>query len=181
MRKICFNDKIFNLTEAVLKGQKTIVVIPKSTTNCRSRFRINENVAVAQSYNDIYLKCLANGQESEARIWKACHSHRAAWLNKSLVQSETMPHIIKITNYRVEKLQNISDDDCLKAGVIKKGKKAIYNDKGEIKYIDCYSVNGVGVFNTPHEAFVCLICSVKGKKLWKANPLVYIYEFKCIK
>ena len=180
MQKICFNDSLFNLTEAVLTGQKTIVVMPIPKNN-RSRFRMNEKVAIAQSYQDIYLECLAKGQDSDAKIWKACHGHRAAWLNKTLVQSETMPHVIKITNCKIERLQNLSDDDCLKTGVIKKGKKAIYNNKGEIEYIDCYSVNGVGVFNTPHEAFALLICSVKGKKMWKANPFVYVYEFNCIK
>lgn len=36
------------------------------------------------------------------------------WDNKMFVRAEHMPHRIRITDIRVERLQDISDEDCLR-------------------------------------------------------------------
>ena len=60
-----------------------------------------------------------------------------------------MPHQIKITNIRIERLQDISDEDCIKEGI----------QKGDfINTWNTYYFDGCNkVFKTPKEAFASLI------------------------
>ena len=60
------------------------------------------------------------------------------WNNKMFVASNLMPHQICITKVRIEKLQDISDEDCLAEGIIKKwhapaGRNYYYVPNVEVK------------------------------------------------
>ena len=192
MRKIMFNDK-FGLTQAVLEGRKTqtrrtMLDLTAMTIQGRKKFLIASNytkheidkhlskfgetmspyktddiVAIAQSYKD----CGA-----EAFYWK----ETPGWTNKMFVKANLMPHHIKIERVRVERLQDISDEDCLKEG--------IYEDGGNDSFIphyfyDCYNSNSDG-FKTPQLAYAHLIGKIGGKGTWEANPLVFAYDFVLI-
>lgn len=198
MKKIMFDDK-YGLTDAVLNGFKTMTRRPVSEICLQqaeayrheyyadtldalpleeallefSPFKIGEVVAVAQRYEDVYEEMLCNGTDSleNARpILK--HSEDIGWENKIFVRADLMPHQIRITNVRVERLQDISDEDCLKEGI------KVYNcgiDFG-------YKADGVrGTFGTAREAFSALIDKVSGKGTWQSNPWVFVYEFELIK
>ena len=101
------------------------------------------------------------------------------------VKSELMPHQIRITDVRVEKLQDISGNDCLKEGVVVNEPKI----KGGInmyypcEYLrSCAKEVGWGrVFHTPREAFAHLIYEVSGKDVWAENPYVFVYDFELVK
>lgn len=93
-----------------------------------------------------------------------------------------MPHQIRITNVRVERLQDISDEECLKEG--------IYNWKDapdcppghKDSKIECYGYDGSWDGHlTPITAFAALIDKISGKGTWESNPLVYVYEFQLVK
>ena len=89
------------------------------------------------------------------------------------VDSSLMPHKIRITNVRIERLQDISDEDCLREGVRK-----VVNENG----IDVqYYVDHDACFETPREAFARLIDKVSGKGTWERNPYVFVYDFELIK
>lgn len=110
-----FNDK-YGLTQAVLNGRKTQTrrvakeedIVPDNTrcprTYPRARYKVGEIVAVAQSYKDVGCDFYF-------------HRGLAGWNNKMFVKAEEMPHRIKITNIRVERLQDITKEDCLKEGI----------------------------------------------------------------
>lgn len=66
--------------------------------------KIGEVVAIAQRYNDIPFTNEMAGLS-------------IGWLNKMFVKSSLMPHQIKITNIRCERLQYISTDDCMREGI----------------------------------------------------------------
>lgn len=66
--------------------------------------KIGEVVAIAQRYNDIPFTNEMAGLS-------------IGWLNKMFVKSSLMPHQIKITNIRRERLQYISTDDCMREGI----------------------------------------------------------------
>lgn len=184
MQKIMFNDK-YSLTKAVLDGIKTQTrrIIPLTDVDreyldsaldwdlckitiidCYARYKVGEEVAVAQRY-------------SECRR-AVCLVDSAGWDNKMFVRAVLMPHRIKITNIRIERLQDISDEDCIKEGVIH------YDDifgKGymvEDTYNNNYRRHG---FTTPRKAFAHLIDKLSGKGTWKSNPYVFVYEFELIK
>ena len=82
-----------------------------------------------------------------------------------------MPYRILFTDIRVERLQDISEEDCLREGVE--------------KWIDCYIVSGIMenhgknnvCFDTPREAFAALIDRISGRGTYQRNPRVFVYEF----
>ena len=149
----------------------------------RSRYSRGEVVAVAQSYRDINERGIVQfkptlepdgmiyGDNMRQVIWAENH---AGWNNKMFVKAELMSHHIKITNIRVERLQDISDEDCLREGII-------YSPVGVNNY-GFYSENDncVYYFYTPREAFAALIDKVSGKGTWESNPYVWVYEFELV-
>ena len=198
MKKIMFSDK-FGLTEAVLSGRKTqtrrIYKAPRNSyggleveNNCIITFDANgceivtspiykagEVVAVAQSYESIYNE---NGLETMDMLVSGLKNHKG-WRNKLFVRVDLMPHQVRITNVRVERLQDISDEDCIAEGVCKWTK-----DRELFKYD---MADGFEMFEwrdmprTPREAYAALIDRISGKGVWESNPYVFVYEFELIK
>ena len=98
----------------------------------------------------------------------------AGWSNKEFVRADLMPHRIRITGIKCERLQDISEEDCMKEGIL-----------GDVEY-DKYEVYGLfgnsdDGFDTPREAFASLIDKVSGRGTWKRNPWVVAYEFELVK
>ncbi len=141
MRKIMFNDR-FGLTQAVLEGIKTQTrrIIPLTyqdeeyldyafdfdlresvIIDYYARYKIGEIVAVAQSYHDAGIQFVPiqdkvlRGKSSNSKWGNA--AKLPGWNNKLLTRADLMPHQIKIANIRIERLQDISDEDCLSEGV----------------------------------------------------------------
>ncbi len=131
------------------------------------KYKIGEVVAVAQSYSEIGIKPLP-----------FCE---AGWRNKMFVRADLMPHHIRITNVRVERLQDISDEDCIKEGIY----PYYYGDEKEkIEcgfYPDGFSFDGIDChYPTPHEAYAALIDKISGKGTWQSNPFVFVYDFELV-
>lgn len=138
-----------------------------------ARYKVGEEVAIAQCYKDMANEggdILANMLQDETTFKKEYCG--AGWHNKMFVRAELMPHSIKITNIRIERLQDITDEDCLKEGI-----KTFKNKNGD----DVYSINNGSCFTTPRLAFASLIDKVSGKGTWDSNPYVLVYEFQLIK
>jgi hypothetical protein len=176
MKKIYFNDK-FGLTRAVLDGRKTITRRIVPFTYCKdkihlSRYKVGEVVAIAQSYETVYHEQGLETLDMLVSGWK----YSKGWRNKLFVCADFMSHHIRITDIKVERLQDISDEDCLKEG--------IYEDSGDDKYPPSifyeFEGNEDDGFDTPREAFAALIDKVSGKGTWESNPYVFVYEFKLI-
>lgn len=98
----------------------------------------------------------------------------AGWNNKMFVKSYACKHHIKITNVKVERLQDISDEDCLKEGIYKGQCGSAYTH-----FMDAYYYKGdIQPYCTPRSAFAALIDKVSGKGTWESNPYVWVYEFE---
>ena len=173
MKKIMFNDR-YGLTQAVLDGRKTMTrrIVPDGTplgnweeTVKKSRYKVGEIVAVAQSYHALNKA----GYVAPEWLEHTCESS-AGYENKMFVRAELMPYRIKITNIKVERLQDISNENCLKEG--------IYNwpDGDTWTY-----GNSWHAFATPQEAFAEMIDKVHCKGTWNINPYVFVYEFELLK
>ena len=147
------------------------------------RYYVGEVVAVAQSYKVIYQRYRGVQQEEFMKtLEKEYYSDlcvdvakNIGWHNKMFVRPDLMPHVIKITNIRVERLQDISDEDCMKEGVLK---GEFYNTWDE--YYLYYS-EGAKTFRTPREAFSWLIDKINGKGTCDSNPWVWVYDFELVK
>ena len=209
MKKIMFNDR-FGLTQAVIDGRKTItrriaytkdvrflnlgwdvkthqrIICDGEFVVARSQYKIDEVVAIAQSYNKIGLSpsmyCEVPNEYGGTR--DGSFDELAGWENKMFVKADLMPHHIKITNIRVEHLQDISDDDCMKEGIYKHDPVHIvgYNHNFIAYSYDATEDPHLKKwwFRTPREAFQKLIDKVSGVGTWDSNPLVFVYEFELV-
>lgn len=196
MKKIMFNDR-YDLTQAVIEGRKTMTrrIVPTKTRLRRALavihdephgseqeeymksayYKVGEIVAVAQNYSSFY-----NILDNTRPIPEG-----AGWDNKMFVRADLMPHQIRITGIRCEKLQDISDADCLKEGIFVNeyfgnGKKCHhYGFDGFFNETEGWFARGW--YNTPREAFAALIDKVSGRGTWASNPWVVAYEFELVK
>lgn len=194
MKKIMFNDQ-YGLTQAVLEGRKTqtrrIAYEKPFKYNCnsgictegkdkgklaindgneivaKSTYKMGEIVAIAQRYNDITFN---------NEIFKGA-GLSIGWSNKMFVKSSLMPHQIKITSIRWERLQDISTDDCMKEGIFCSHTEGFH---------DAYSYDATNDskrkkwwYRTPIEAYKMLSCKLHLH--WDSNPLVFVYDFQLIK
>ena len=201
MKKILFNDK-FLLTQAVLDGRKTQtrrickeqVWAHSDIVNAENgifhfeipKYKVGEVVAVAQSYKDLrYQPTDKTPIIRGSKIEFIEFQEHKGWTNKMFVAPNLMPHEIRITNVRIERLQDISDEDCLKEGVVIsepkiKGGARMYYPCEYLK--SCANKIGWGrVYHTPREAYAVLIDKVSGKGTWDKNPWVWAYDFELVK
>lgn len=137
----------------------------------RSQYAVGEVVAIAQSFNTIEkeINRLGLPLDLKPELYKV-----PGFKNKMFVKAELMPHHIKITNIRVERLQDISDEDAMREGII----KVDDNEFNFYPYISEYT-NYLNYTN-PRVAFSRLIDNVSGEGTWEKNPLVFVYEFELI-
>ena len=145
------------------------------------KYKVGEVVAVAQSYRDC-----GGVNEYGVPMWEIISQRvggtNAGWDNKMFVRGDLMPHKIHITDVRVERLQDISDEDCLKEGVVKDTCKTYFNGYTVKFSLDQYNnILSSEWFRTPREAFAHLINKVSRKDVWSLNPYVYAYDFELVK
>lgn len=140
----------------------------------KAQYRIGEVVAVAQSYKDAKVRYIPE-EDEEFGCYNFPADQTKGWNNKMFVRADLMPHKIQITDISIQKLQGISDEDCLKEGIEEHLKGIQYGFDSNIGYIGQYP------FTNPRDAFSALIDRVSGKGTWERNPYVFIYEFKLIK
>jgi hypothetical protein len=191
-KKIMFNDK-YGLTQAVLYGRKTMTrrISEDQIRNsifCKSgyesihgyeikpKYKVGEVVAIAQSYESVYNE---KGLETMDMLVSWLKNHKG-WQNKLFVAAGYMIHHIRITDIKIERLQDISDEDCLKEGIYRLDSA---NGNGGIAYsfVGASDKKHIGLYNTPRDAFEVLIDKVSGKGVFQSNPYVFVYEFNLIK
>ena len=204
MKKIMFSDD-YCLTRAVLNGTKTMTrrierFVPSAMNGDNiahvegglddkgqwiftfynengdiigdiiPRYNIGEIVAIAQSYHAI------NKSGYVAPEWceHTCESS-AGYKNKMFVRTDLMPHHIKITDVRVERLQDISDNDIMLEGVWQfPGDKFTFYIS---KIIGKYKAKA---FSTARDSYKYLIDKISGKGTWESNPWVVAYSFELV-
>ena len=189
-----FNDK-YGLTKAVLEGGKTMtrrLVHGNMLTRANdyvqkvhgtghdfldyllehSLFKAGDVVAVAQAYRD----AINPLDWVNTLIYK----NEPGWTNKMFVGAELMPHQVFINAVRVERIQDISDEDCLREGIYnwKDAPDCPPNFKSPV---ELYGHDGCwDGFLSPRQAFAALIDKVSGKGTWQSNPYVFVYLFELV-
>ena len=188
-----FNDK-YGLTAAVLKGKKTqtrrLAKLDKlgeyNINHVRTQpwgeatlqafiknnaaFKVGKAIAIAQKYSEISFD-----RAIYDKLLKMCDGllpqyTLAGWDNKMFVKADLMPHHIRINEIRHEHLQDITEEDCIKEGVI-----------ASKNYNGCYVAGISDIFDTPREAYANLIDRISGKGTWESNPYVFVYDFELIR
>ena len=201
-KKILFNDK-YCLTQAVLCGAKTmtrrVLKVPKTCngkevysfniltnslgTQCvdlidyggnvlgswKPHYEVGEVVAIAQPYKDIYPNA------DFEMMGDKFMTESAGWSNKMFVRADLLPHHIRITDVKVERLQDISDDDIMREGVWK-----LSYDNGLFYVAQNTGYVPTRAFPSAREAFWYLIDKISGKGTWDSNPWVAVYSFELV-
>ena len=203
MQKIMFNDK-YGLTDLVLSGQKTQTrriiksqderldylrgwnlgwgfaefgrIGKEPLLRILPHYYIGEKVVVAMSYKSIYERVVKTWEYAED--YKREHENLAGWKNKMFTNTKMPFATIKITNIRVERLQDISDEDCMREGTIEHTAEIIPNYPPYTQY--CCGISEV-YCDTPRQAFAALIDKINGKGTWDSNPYVWVYDFDLCK
>lgn len=103
-------------------------------------------------------------------IGQECDKAGVKWQNKLFMPESAARYFIKITGVRAERLQDISEEDCMKEGI----EKRMF--KGKVLNIPEY-FNGYGTFDTSTEAYADLIERINGNGTWEINPFVWVYDF----
>lgn len=140
------------------------------------RYEIGEVIAVAQSYESLGMnpEIVLNDKDGIGFYTKT--KFAPGWKNKMFVRADLMPHHIRITNIKVERLQGISDEDCLKEGVVQK-----FDTDGTPRYrVPCEKHTWAYATDSARDAYHFLIDKVSGKGTWESNPYVFVYEFELI-
>lgn len=194
MKKIMFNDK-YGLTQAVLEGRKTqtrriadtagrlrditvrqaleevnrgrACLFDEGRPLALSAYKLGETIAIAQKYADLAYDGEFFRLLGKVIFEKGCY-------NKMFVKADFMPHRIRITNIRVERLQDISEEDCIAEGV--------WRDDNVGLEGTTYWYHGLAnsSFRTPQQAYASLIDRISGKGTWESNPHVFVYDFELI-
>ena len=189
MKKIMFNDK-FGLTKAVLEGRKTQTrrIVPDSAIKKAREYQKEyynatlETINLATALNQLYfvekalkLPYTTGEVVAIAQNYKDCHAdayyykNTPGWTNKMFVKANLMLHYMRITGIRIERLQEISDKDCLKEGIyeVNQGR---------------YKLNGLNyISDSPRMVYEELIDKIIRRGTWCSNPFVFIYDFELIK
>ena len=194
MKKIMFSDK-YGLTQAVLEGRKTqtrriadtagrlrditvrqaleevnkgrACLFDEGRPLALSAYKLGETIAIAQKYADLAYEGEFFRLLGKVIFEKGCY-------NKMFVKADFMPHRIRITHIRVERLQDISEEDCIAEGV--------WRDDNVGLEGTTYWYHGLAnsSFRTPQQAYASLIDRISGKGTWESNPYVFVYDFELI-
>ena len=203
-----FSDK-YLLTHAVLYGMKTmtrrLLKVPKTCngkevysfnvltnnagTQCvdlvdenggilgswKPHYEVGEIVAIAQCYKEVYPN--ADFEMVDGNFM----TESAGWTNKMFVRADLLPHHIRITDVKVERLQSLSDDDIMREGIYLQRffnkVEYVFATKGKMNNTP---VHRLKTFPTSCEAFADLIDKISGKGTWESNPWVVAYSFELI-
>lgn len=194
MKKICFIPPMQERTERRIKNQTRRLIVSRTgffqvcskggiVTNIwqtdanewtgenlipvKPRYNVGGIVAIAQAYKDI-LETFPEPYRRKSNGWISTEiSESIGFRNKLYVKPILMPLQIKILGVHAERLQNISNEDCIKEGIVFDG--SVYsNGLDNIKYLE------------PRAAYKALINSIDGKDTWDNNPWMWVYDYELI-
>ena len=198
MKKIMFNDD-YGLTQAVIEERKPMTrrevkglargvkdlrinngicemlyegATMWVTCNVQPKYKLGEVIAVAQRYRDIAGNHFFANELAADELSVNGMKFEHGWNNKQGVKACYMPTRIRITDIKAERLQDISNEDCMKEGITKWNRGLNLYYFCEERFSD---------FNSPREAFAALIDKVSGKGTWERNPWVFAYTFELVK
>ena len=157
------------------KAMITLYEGGRPMTDIFPMYQPGEVVAVAQSYNDAGMEAEFETHDEALAIILLGKQREKGWSNKMFVRADLMPHQIRITDIKAERLQDITEEDCLREGLVKR-------TDGFIPEEYFYTYCGADVdFAYVKTAFADLIDKVSGKGTWDRNPWVFAYSFELVK
>lgn len=196
MKRIRFNNK-YGLTQAVIEGRKTMTRrvlflseadeeyldqafdwdLRESVILDRyAEYKVGEIVAVAQAYQELYPDA-----DFKMHTAFAFMTESAGWKNKMFVKAENMVNYIRIAERKIERLHNISAEDCLKEGVMIDPYTGFYFVPNLYLHRRTKNTAGPTLFDYPESAYYSLCKKLKMVLDNAANPYMVAYTFEHLK
>lgn len=171
MKGICFIRPMFEATVTEKKTQTRRIVTEsvnlsvvngKPTFLSKPRYKVGETIYLKEPYYNF-----GNGT-----IWYRFNGDgddNMSWSNKLFMPAAAARYFIKITDLRAERLQEITNQDCIKEGIFK-----------HISHARVFWKNGLDglMYEKPRDAYAALINKISGKGTWESNPFVWVYDYK---
>lgn len=171
----------FEYKDGIIIGRRLFKGSHVETYHLKPRYKIGEVVAVAQRYSQIITfnpSALSKERLNYYGVGVEDCKYLRGWNNKMFVRADLMPHRIRITDIKVERLKDISDEDCMREGIM----EGEFMNTWDKFYFDQWGdVPNHITFKTPRETFAALIDRISGKGTWERNHWVYAYSFELVK
>jgi len=156
-----------DMVRAILEGRKTQTRRVKFKCDAGDILWVRETFHYAGRGFPVYK---ADAKDKEGNVYDITKVGR--WLSPYYMKMEHSRLFLRVENVREERLQDISESDCLCEGIIyNAGDGQCYIDKGNIKEKR---------FSKPKDKFACLWDGINAKRGcgWDANPVVKVIEFR---
>lgn len=183
MKQIAFNNK-FGLADLAMQGRKTMmrILVPKNVVGKIRKIQDKYYEATLDALTD--KEALEQYYFSEHEKSKPYEIGEILAIANSSNDKDEVTHCIQITNIRIERVQDISDDDVVREGF-------------SLEYVNNECENSTSYFvrklayvghqlrrykeiasSNPQEAYSILFDKMHKVGAWKSNPWVFVYEFK---
>ena len=166
---ILFNNP---MTRAILSGQKTTtrrILKPQPSIDgliCRN-YEVGDILWVREAYSKMPtgFAYMSDGNDVRSK-------DNIRWISSLLMPKTACRLFLMVTSVRLERIQDITEDEAYKEGVSREGKfrfKNYLSDREEYEYLSV---------KTAKDSFQTLWQSIYGERSWNANPYVWVVEFE---
>ena len=149
-----------------------------------STYRVGEIVAIAQTYEEVKAYYDLHKEDSETyKMFVRTTAGKDSELfdkgkkDQFAVKPHLMPHHIRILSVKTERLQDITEEDCIAEGI------QVDESKTENRfYVEDKNTGCRCYFPTGREAYAYFasITFKNMRKAWALNPPVFVYTFETI-
>lgn len=149
-----------------------------------STYRVGEIVAIAQTYEEVKSFYEQEGRDSEnykmflkATSGKNSEMFNAGKKDQFAVKPNLMPHHVRILSVKTQRLQDITEEDCIAEGIL------VDSSKDENKFYIEDRNNGCRCyFSTGRDAYAYFASQTfkNMRNAWIQNPPVFVYTFETI-
>ena len=167
-----------------LKSSYDIHNWKESFINDYSKCRVGDIIWVREThtYHRNYWHYRADtgspGEELRQEYIKSgCDS--AKWKPSLFMPKEACRLFLKVTDVRIERLQNISEEDAISEGILKSiVKSAIFQTYLGYQNYCVQDAEDDLFYRNPIDSYESLWRKINGKDSWADNPFVFVYSFE---
>jgi hypothetical protein len=197
MKGILFTQPNFLLT---IEGKKTNT--RRKAIRIMSRYKAGEKVylkepycIISERFGEVLLhypytdekKVIADVSRNNInKVLKQQEASKSGYCNKMFMPEWAARYYIVIADVERQRLQDISDEDCLAEGIIEERPEFYDCEPGPPKYgppkivTELRTVLPDELYDTPQEAYAAEFNAIDGKGAWESNPLVYSYYYELV-
>lgn len=167
------------IKEGHLKGYMEYIYGDGAHGVMKPPYMVGEIVAIAESYKRLGYDPMFCPPGCEDGL-----GSEEGWGNKMYVRSNLMKHFIEITDVRFERLQDITDEDIMREGIVHapcQCEDLKTGEVGDYAYLDIVKAKiQYNIHSNARDAFKGLIDAVSGKGTWDKNPWVWVFDYKLV-